>query len=296
MDLKTFETFCLLAENKSFSKTAEKLFLTQPAISKQIMQLEEELHVTLFNRTTKKISLTPAGEIFYQYSLRILREVKTLKMIMQNFRGLKVGEVSIGASTLPGEYILPSLIYKFKREYPEINFNLIIKDSLDIVNSVASGILEMGIVGSKYHNKEIIYENFIKDKIVFAGKYENKKKELDISQLKNLPIINREEGSGTIHTVKNFLYEKNFDYKELNFIGTFGSLTAVKNVMKQGLGYAFISETAIKTELKRKELSIIQIKNITPIKRVFYIVYSKNFNLSPAAVKLKNILLKFGNL
>ncbi len=291
MDIKSLETFCLLASNKSFTKTADKLFVTQPAVSKQIAQLEEEFNVSLINRTTKKMNLTRAGEIFYEYSLKILREVNTLKLVMHNFSGLNSGEISIGASTLPGEYILPKLILNFRKKYPDINFNLVIKDSFRIINDISSGLIELGIVGSKQNKKELLYSYFIEDEIVFAGK-DSKTKAIDnIHQLKNFPFINRETGSGTIHTVKNFLMEKGFDYNDLNFIIKVGSLTAVKQLLIKGLGYAFISLKAIESELKRGEISTIDIKGITPIKRNFYIVTSNHFSLSPAAEMLKKILL-----
>jgi len=295
MDIRTIETFCVIAENKSFSNTAKQLCVTQPTVSKQISQLEEELNVSLIDRTTKRVSLTRAGEIFYKYSMRILREVNTLNLVMSNFRGLKFGEVSIGASTLPGEYILPSIMSKFKLKYPDININLVIKDSFQIIKDISEGLMEIGIVGSKYSDKEVDYENFIEDEIVFAGK-KNKIDRIDnLTTLEQLPIVNREKGSGTIHTVENFLKEKGFDYNKLKFIATVGSLTAVKQVMKQGLGYSFISKKAIKDETASKQLAIVDIQGITPIKRMFYIVYSKHFSLSPAAEKMKKLLMQWTN-
>lgn len=292
MDIKDMEIFCKLAQNKSFSKTAKDFYLSQPAISKHINLLEKELNIKLLNRTTKYVSLTRAGEIFYEKSLKILREVNSLKLLMKDFSEIGFGEITVGASTLPGEYLLPDFMEKFKNKFPKIDFNIIIKDSLKIVEEVASGVIEIGIVGSMFKKKGLQFSEFLQDEIVFAGK-EKVKNRISLNTLKKLPIITREHGSGTINTVKEFLKSKGINYDNLQFVAKVGSLNAVKQIMLKGMGYSFISKTAIEEEVKDGKLHIIELNKLTPIKRNFYIVYSKNFTLSPAAEELRKLLIDF---
>ncbi len=288
MLLKWLETFVKLAENKNFSKTAEELYLTQPSVSHQISQLEKELDVILINRSYKKFSLTKAGEILYHHSLRILKNVENLKTAINDLKGLKDGEIIIGASTLPGEYIIPMIIHSFKEKYPNITINLNIKDSFKCLKELKNGKIEFAIVGTKISDKSFQFYELFKDEIIFINNISER--EIELEQLKNLPIITREEGSGTIYTVREFLQNKGFFYDSLNFIAKLGSLNAVKEMVKAGLGYSFVSRIAVKEELKEGKLFEIKIKNVTPISRKFYLVTSKNFSLSPAGKNFIKLL------
>ena len=292
MFLKWLETFCKLAENRSFSNTADELCLTQPSISNQISQLEKELGITLVNRTTKKVDLTKAGEVVYFHAIKVLKEVNSLKDFVNEFKGLNVGEIVVGASTLPGEYILPKIFYQYNLKYPSVGLNVLINDTFKIINNVREGLVELGIVGSLANNtNDLDFYEFIEDEIIFIGNSEISIS--DINMLRKIPIITREKGSGTIFTVKECLVSMDFDYESIKFIARVGSLNAVKEMVKSGLGYSFVSEFAVKDELKAGIVKKIDIKGVTPIKRKFYIIISKFFSLSPAAEKLKDFLLNF---
>lgn len=292
MFLKWLETFCKLAENRSFSNTADELCLTQPSISNQISQLEKELGITLVNRTTKKVDLTKAGEVVYFHAIKVLKEVNSLKDFVNEFKGLNVGEIVVGASTLPGEYILPKIFYQYNLKYPSVGLNVLINDTFKIINNVREGLVELGIVGSLANNtNDLDFYEFIEDEIIFIGNSEISIS--DINMLRKIPIITREKGSGTIFTVKECLVSMDFDYESIKFIARVGSLNAVKEMVKSGLGYSFVSAFAVKDELKAGIVKKIDIKGVTPIKRKFYIIISKFFSLSPAAEKLKDFLLNF---
>lgn len=292
MFLKWLETFCKLAENRSFSNTADELCLTQPSISNQISQLEKELGITLVNRTTKKVDLTKAGEVVYFHAIKVLKEVNSLKDFVNEFKGLNVGEIVVGASTLPGEYILPKIFYQYNLKYPSVGLNVLINDTFKIINNVREGLVELGIVGSLANNtNDLDFYEFIEDEIIFIGNSEISIS--DINMLRKIPIITREKGSGTIFTVKECLVSMDFDYESIKFIARVGSLNAVKEMVKSGLGYSFVSAFAVKDELKAGIVKKIDIKGVTPIKRKFYIVISKYFKLSPSAEKLKDFLLNF---
>ncbi len=288
MLLKWLETFIKLTKNKNFSKTAEELYLTQPTVSNQISQLEKELDIVLINRNYKKFSLTKAGEILYFHALRIIKDVEVLKSAINDLKGLREGEIVVGASTLPGEYILPKIIFLFKKEFPSITINLNIKDTFKCLEDLKNGKVELAIVGSKNNDNTLNFSELFQDEIIFI--HNKKWSPIDISELENLPIITREYGSGTIYNVEKFLESKDFYYNSLNFIARLGSLNAVKEMVKAGLGFAFVSKVSVKEELKEGKLFEVKIKDVTPITRKFYSVTSKNFSLSPSGENFLKIL------
>ena len=288
MLLRWIDTFLKLTENKNFSKTAKEMYLTQPTISKQISQLEAELGVVLINRNFKKFSLTKAGEILYSHSIKIIKDIEMLKKDIENFKGLKEGEIVIGASTLPGEYILPKIIYSFKKEHPDININIIIKDSFKCIEDLKNGKMEFIIVGHKINDNSLNFKNIFDDEIIFV--YNKHSGKINIDKLRHLPIIAREYGSGTMFAVKKYFELAGISFDSLNFIAKMGSLNAVKEMVKSGIGYAFISKIAVEEELKEKKIFEIEIENITPIKRKFYTVISKNLALSPASKNFLQLL------
>ena len=292
IDFKILISFCKLVETKSFSEAARELFITQPALSNHISKLEEYLGVELVERSTKQISLTQAGKIFYKKAKKILKEFNDAKSIIDDLKGIKTGIIDIGASTLPGEYILPKIIKEFVKTYPAVKINLHIKDTFTIIDEIYHGNYDFGIVGSKEKSNNLEFIKLLEDEIFFVGL--NRKslpEKIDISVLKNFPIIAREKGSGTFHAV----IQKIGNIDEYIKV-TAGSLEAVKNFIKTGLGCSFLSIYAIENELKSKIFKIIEINEVTPIKRDFYFVKKRKSTLTPSAKKFFENLLKFFKL
>src|SRR4030043_1942247 len=200
IDFRHLETFCRVAARKSFSRAADELFLPHPTVSGHILSLERSLSLRLFDRTGREIRLTKAGEIFLRYASKILTVRKDLLNALSEFsQGIR-GELSLGASTIPGEYLLPKLMGNFKKEHPHFTLSLKIADTKEIVKWVLQGDVEYGMIGGKLNHNLLHYEKYEEDEIIVvapSGHPLTKKKKVDLDELLKEPWIIREEGSGT---------------------------------------------------------------------------------------------------
>jgi DNA-binding transcriptional LysR family regulator len=169
IDFQHLETFCRVADLKSFSKAADDLFLTQPTVSGHILSLEHSLSLRLFDRTGREVRLTKAGGVFLQYASKILSARKDLLNALSEYsQGIR-GELSLGASTIPGEYLLPKLVGHFKKEHPHFTFSLKIADTKEIVNWVLQGDVEFGMIGGKVNLHSLDYEKYGEDEIIVVA-------------------------------------------------------------------------------------------------------------------------------
>src|SRR4030043_1325723 len=200
IDFRHIESFNRVAVLKSFSKGAEDLFLTQPTVSGHILSLDRSLSVRLFDRAGRDIRLTPAGEIFYRYASKILSSRKDLLNALSEFsQGIK-GELSLGASTIPGEYILPKLVGDFRKKHPHFIISLKIADTKEIIQYVLQDHVELGIIGAKLGHPSLHYEKYEEDEIIVVAPPDHlltRRKSVDMEVLLKEPWIIREEGSGT---------------------------------------------------------------------------------------------------
>ena len=169
IDFRHLETFCRVADLKSFSKAADDLFLTQPTISGHILSLEQSLSLRLFDRTSREVRLTKAGEVFLKYASKILSFRKDLLNALSEFsQGIR-GELSLGASTIPGEYLLPKLLGDFKKEHPHFIISLKIADTKEIIQYVFQDHVEFGIIGAKLNHPSLHYEKYEEDEIIVVA-------------------------------------------------------------------------------------------------------------------------------
>jgi len=293
MDLRTLEIFCKLAENKSFSQTAEELHLTQPTVSFQIRSLEKYYGTRLIERTTRGLSLTPQGKILNEYAKKILTLNRQAKENLTEINGLKCGELLLGASTIPGEYILPKRLKSFQKKFPQIKISLKISDTEKITEEVLEKKLDLGIVGSKIKHRDLIYDEFVEDEIVLIGPSEGKwkrLKNLTLEDLKKEPLLIREKGSGTRKTMLDVLAKENIYPEDLNIVMELGSTEAIKSAVETGLGISFVSRWAVEEEIKLKKLKIHSIPNFT-INRYFYVVLNRKHFLPKIAQTFRNFLL-----
>lgn len=293
MELNQLKVFCAIIEKKSFSRASEILFLSQPTISYQIKSLEQELKTKLLDRSGREIIITGSGQVFYKYARRILQLVGEAEQAIQQLNGLIKGELIIGASTTPGEYILPGLFADFKNKYPGININLVIGDTKEIVKKVIENEVEAGVVGAKEKNDKLVFESFTTEKLVLitSAKSKTLKNETAaIDDLKRLPFIFRESGSGTNAVVKKILNEAGVREEDLNIVMRLGSTAAVKKAVECGAGVSFISEKAVENEIKLGTIKKIPVKNLE-LDREFFIVYRRQKSQSPAVKAMLQFLL-----
>lgn len=293
IDFRHLETFCRVAHLKSFSKAADDLFLTQPTVSGHILSLEQSLALRLFDRTSREVHLTKAGEVFLKYASKILSFRKELLNALSEFsQGIK-GDLSLGASTIPGEYLVPKLMSDFKKEHPHFIIRLKIADTKEIVQHVLQDSVEFGIIGAKLNHPSLHFEKYEEDEIVVVAPSDHpltRKKRVNIDELSKEPWIIREEGSGTQMAVEKALRKKGKSLKQFHVVMEMGSTSSVKEGVKAKLGLAFLSKRAAEEELSQRSLSQIDVEEIEPISRQIYLVTHRGRTLSPLGMEFLRFL------
>jgi DNA-binding transcriptional LysR family regulator len=259
-------------------------------VSNHIRSLEEELSCKLFDRLGRTIIPTKESEVLYGHAMEILEKANTLKEAIGQFKKEVTGDLIIGASTIPGTYLLPSLMAAFQNRYPSVSFQILISDSRGIVDRVSKQELLLGIVGAKLGNEQIHYIPFVEDElIVISSPSLIKSSRIPLKELIKFPMVLREEGSGTRRETEKILEGKGISLESIKITGIFGSTDAIKQAVKAGIGFSILSKFAVIDELKHRILKEIKLTDIH-MKRKFYIITHKKRTLPPAyAVFLKHI-------
>ncbi|MBI5587327.1 MAG: LysR family transcriptional regulator [Deltaproteobacteria bacterium] len=271
MELRYLEIFCKVVEFGSFSKAAESLYLTQPTVSIHIKALEDELSTRLLDRLGRKILPTSAGEILYGYAKNIVKLKDEARRALDQFSGRMKGTLAVGASTIPGEYIIPAYLSRFKALYPEVYPALKIADTREIHHSVLEGAVDIGVVGSGIKDRNIVTEKFLDDELVLAAPGDFKKDSVSRKELSELPLILREPGSGSRASLEESLKKNAVRIDDLNVAGEIGSTQAMIQAVKAGMGFSFISRLAVKDSSVTGLLKEVRVLGLR-IKRHFYII------------------------
>jgi DNA-binding transcriptional LysR family regulator len=279
MDIHRFKIFASVFRHKNFSKASKELNLTQPTISNHIKILEEEFDLKLFERLGRTISATKQAEVLYEHAMEIIESADILKKAIKATSKDTTGRLIIGASTIPGEYILPEIIFKFRKIYPSVSFDVEISDSGRIIERVSRHDLLMGIVGTKLPSNQIKYTTFIEDElIVVTSPLLVKKNGITLNELVEFPMILREEGSGTRKEIEKLLDDRGISTDDINVASIVGSNDAVKQAVKAKIGISIVSKLSVNDELRYKILKEIKLTDIE-IKRRFYLVTHRKRSL-----------------
>ncbi|BCB96545.1 LysR family transcriptional regulator [Dissulfurispira thermophila] len=282
MDIHQLKIFTSVFKNKSFSKASEELYLTQPTVSDHIKVLEDELNCKLFDRLGRTIMPTKEAEVLFNHALEIIEKADNIKDLLCNLKKEISGDIIIGASTIPGTYLMPSIVAKFKKVYPSVSFQILISDSRDIVEKISRHELLIGIVGARLTNSQITYTPFLEDELIVVSSPKLiKNKHMTLKELMKLPIALREEGSGTRKETEKILENNGISIENTKVAGIFGSTDAVKQAVKAGLGISILSRLSVKDELKYGILREIKLTDIK-MNRMFYIVTHKKRTLPTA--------------
>lgn len=284
MDFKQIEAFINVAKYKSFSKAANAIFLSQPAVSSNISILEKELHIQLFDRTSKEVLLTPAGESFLKYAIDMINTRDKAIDSLSNFNGCIVGTLKLAASTTPCNTIVPVLIRKFSDKYPNIAFNIMEQSSGEIIENISKFNFEIGIIGSYLNDDKISCYKMMEDEIVIiSSKKLDIPKEISIDSLNKYKLILREKQSATRKTFENTLIENNVSLDNLNIVCEVNNLDSIIKFVDSGIGISMVSSSIFNsTNLNTNDIRISRIKNI-PIKRNIYFAVSAKRTLTPIA-------------
>lgn len=283
MDFRRLEVFCKVYELKSFSGAGKASLLSQPTVSEHIRYLESLLELRLFDRLGREVVPTRAGEILYKYARRMLNLRQEAGRTLELYRGMTSGELEVGGSTIPGGYILPALIGRFKESFADIHVKLVVADTMKITNMVLEGSLELGVVGAKMKNNNLQFERVFSDELVLAVAPDHPwatRSTIGLEQLPAAPFIMREDGSGTRMTMLEILGQAGFDARKLNVIAEIGSTEAIRQAIKAKVGASILSRRAIADDLRFQQLCRVSIRGVS-FARHFYLVTHKKRSRSP---------------
>ncbi|MFQ5840513.1 MAG: selenium metabolism-associated LysR family transcriptional regulator [Candidatus Methylomirabilales bacterium] len=292
MDLRHLEVFLKVAELGSFSKAAEALFLTQPTVSEHIRAMEDELGVRLLDRLGRGAAPTKAGQLLLDYARRILQLHREARQALELFQGRLSGELVVGGSTIPGEYILPTLIGRFKEKYPDISISLLIGDTQRVLDWVREGKVEMGMVGAQIPQTILAYRELMPDELVVVVSSTHPwhgRKTVSLDEVEREPLIVRERGSGSRHALERALGAVGLDLMAFRVVGEMGSTQAIKQAVKAGVGISLISKRAVEDECRANLLWCVKVKDLR-FSRSFYLVTHRDRSRSPLAEAFRAFL------
>ncbi|MGW8160898.1 MAG: selenium metabolism-associated LysR family transcriptional regulator [Desulfobulbales bacterium] len=297
MELRKLEVLCKVVELKSFTRAAEAVLLSQPTVSEHIRSLEDELGQKLLDRMGREVEPTPVGRLMYNYAVKILRLQQAALQAIEQYGGKLVGRIMIGSGTIPGTYILPEIISRFRRRYPSIRATLKIAGSQLIASEVLSSHLDIGLVGAQWADKGLEWTEHFSDRlalVVHANHSWAKRKEVNLEELTGEPFILRESESGTRRVVDQILEDYGIKTSSLMEVAEIGSTAAVLEAVRAGLGIAILSARAAERDVSCGTLATVPIKGVR-LERPFYMIKRKNRELSPAAAVFWDYLLKEGD-
>ncbi|MDP1652365.1 MAG: LysR family transcriptional regulator [Rhodocyclaceae bacterium] len=260
---RRLQVFHAVAKQLSFTKAAEVLFMTQPAVTFQIKQLEEHFNTRLFDRGHGRISLTPAGELVLVYAEKILGLSGEMDVRLAEMTGEIGGSLLVGASTTIAEFLLPRILGEFKSKYPNVRPRLVVGNSETIETRVAEHTLDIGFIESATHQPNLQTEACCEDEmqVICSPKFSLARlKEIMPQQLVDHPFVSREPGSGTREFTEMYLQKHGIDVDHLVPVMELGSPLAVLEVVETGLGYAIASRSSVINSLRLGDLVSIPLK------------------------------------
>lgn len=281
--------FVTVAEKKNFSRAAEKLHMTQPAVSQYIKLLEREIDTTLLERNNKMVRLTKAGEVVYHHAKEILALYSRMKILVADMMQTAAGPLAIGASYTFGEYVLPHLIADLRHSYPLITPTVTIANTSRISEKVVARQLDIGVVEGEVHSNKLEVQPLADDYMVVVVSKNHPladEKQVDFAELADETWIVREEGSGTREMTERMFEEHDFKPQS---VMQFGSTQVIKEAVEAGLGISFLSRWALRKELELGTLRILKIKEF-PFTRQFSVITQASPFQTKAAEVFMNLL------
>lgn len=285
-------TFLTVCEYMNFTKAAEKLCITQPAVSQHIKYLEKVYETKLFKYEGKKIELTHSGKLLLQTALTMKYDEKYLKdLIKEESNGIK--RIKFGATLTIGEFIMPEKIHNYNRKLKEIKLDMIVANTSRLLTKLEHGDIDFALIEGYFTKKDYDYIVYSKEKYicVCGSKYNISDKEYEIDDLLNETLIIREKGSGTRDILEKNLEDKNLCTSDFKNVMQIGNINAIKYLVKNNDGITFLYEAAVKEELKNKTLRKIEVTDLYT-NHNFYFIWRKNSEFSRVYRELAEELQK----
>lgn len=273
MDFR-LKVFHAVASRLSFTKAASELFISQPAVSKHIKELEEEVGTKLFDRDGNTITLTPAGAVYRDTTLPIFDIYRNVETEIAALSGEMSGTLRIGASTTVSQYILPEMLSLFKKRYPLINLEVKEGNTEDIENELLKKNIDIAIIEGHTKRTEISYVPLLKDELVLVCNSRNtlaRKTILTRADLLQQKFVLREEGSGTLDVIRYALKQVSISLSDLPVEIRLNSTESIKSYINHSQCVGLLSVHALRNELKNNELAIVDVEGLS-IPRFFHII------------------------
>lgn len=265
--------FIAVAENLSFTKASRELMISQPAVSKHIQEIETLYGVQLFERCGSAVRLTAAGGVFLQHAYVIVDHYHTLKLEMNLLSGNFEGTLRIGASTTIAQYVIPEIIAKFIPRFTGVKISLATGNTEQIEQMLSDHKIDIGLVEGGSRNRDFHYSLFAKDELVLVTSVDtNSSDEISLEELVRLPLVLRENGSGTLEVIERALANHNLRLSDLNIMLQLGGTESIKQFLKNSAMYAIVSIVAVAGELLRNKLKVVDVSEFTLEREFSYIL------------------------
>lgn len=259
--LKVFQT---VARSRNFTQAASELHISQPAVTGHIKELEKKYGVQLFNRSRNGLELTHEGQLFMDYADEILEKYRDLEFEMNLIEHKKKGTLRVGASTTLAQYIMPSIMASFMKRFPEISLSMISGNTLQIEEAVCEKKVDIGMIEGCGHKSEFNYSLFSMDELVLVTPVSTHcPDEITLDELRKIPLVLRENGSGTLDVIENILTSHSVRLSDLNIRIQLGSTESIKRFIRESGDFAIISIAALNEELRNNILKVIEITGIS---------------------------------
>jgi len=272
MDTRQLAAFCAVVERKSFSQAAERLGVTQPAVSLQIRSLEQRLGRQLLDRSGRRVEPTEAGRRLYASAQRVLAaEEHLLEDLDAEDEGAITGTLELGASTGPGGTVVPLLLCEFQEQHPDVRVRLTVSDTQTVVDRVGERELELGIVGAGRRHRGVAFEPFFRDEVVLAcpSGHRFAGKTISLDDLKGEKLIVMQDGAGVRQVIEDELRKAGIRLRDLDVQLELGLQESVRSAVVAGHGIAFISRLAIETDLTAGRIATARVRGLDPVREIF---------------------------
>jgi DNA-binding transcriptional LysR family regulator len=272
MDTRQLAAFCAVVERKSFSQAAQRLGVTQPAVSLQIRSLEQRLGRQLLDRSGRRVEPTEAGLRLYASAQRLLAlEENLLEELAADDEGAITGTLELGASTGPGGTVVPLLLCEFQEQHPDLRVRLSVSDTQTVIDQVAGRELELGIVGAGRRHRGVVFEPFFRDEVVLAcpAGHSFAGKTISLDRLKNEQLIVMQDGAGVRQVIEDELRKAGTRLRDLDVRLELGLQESVRSAVLAGHGVGFISLLAIEADLAAGRIATARVRGLGPVREIF---------------------------
>ncbi|WP_345246332.1 LysR family transcriptional regulator [Nibrella saemangeumensis] len=286
------QVFYTVAKRLSFTKAAAELFVTQPAVTKHIHELEQQFGTTLFERLGNQIRLTSAGEIALRHAETILGNYRQLEYDLSVLKGQHSGTLRLGASTTVAQYLIPPILARFHERHADVKISLVSGNTQQIEQALLNHDIELGIVEGRTHLHELRYTPFVKDEIVLISHSAHplaQRDEITVDELRSQPLVLRERGSGTLEVIEHALRQIGIKLSDITVEMYLGSTESIKSYLTHSRCLAFISIYAVENELQAGTFRVLDVKGLS-IQRDFYTIQRQG-----ASERLAETFLNFAD-